>query len=70
LHLVKDTNREQLDNFTMRRIEQLRETIVRALDWIDREGREALQPVQKAARYGKVRNGAVGAKKTVLEKRT
>ncbi len=43
LTLGKDAKRDQLDGFTMRRVEQLRETIVRALDWIERERKVAEQ---------------------------
>ncbi|HEY3278243.1 MAG TPA: MraY family glycosyltransferase [Syntrophorhabdaceae bacterium] len=71
LHLIKDTKKEQLDNFTLRRAEQLRETMIKALDWIEREKKEHLQPVhQKGVRYRKAHHGAMSAKKAILEKRS
>ena len=43
--------------------------MIKALDWIEREKKEHLQPVQKGVRYRRMNHGSVSAKKAILEKR-
>jgi UDP-GlcNAc:undecaprenyl-phosphate/decaprenyl-phosphate GlcNAc-1-phosphate transferase len=44
LVLFKDIKREHLDDFTLRRIEQLRRTIVQTLNWLEREKKKTPEP--------------------------
>ncbi len=47
--LYKDAKREQIDGFILRRIEQLRETMMHTLDLIEREVKGKIEPATQAA---------------------
>jgi UDP-GlcNAc:undecaprenyl-phosphate GlcNAc-1-phosphate transferase len=64
--LYKDMKREQLDPFTLRRIEQLRETMTRALDWLEREEvRQTVRVGDRETRREKNRISDVRSRKSV-----
>ena len=68
LYLHKDTKRDQLDSFTLRRVEQLRETMVRTLDWIAREQARPVSVSYTAPGHAQpIRNKALGKKRAIPE---
>lgn len=53
LFLMKDLETQQIDGFTLRRIGQLHETMVKTLEWIEREQKNAAKAAVQGSMLGK-----------------